>query len=159
MHFYKISMYNLWDRAGEMNAHEFSVLASVIRANRKLSELGSVEQEVMRNLQERGFVSLVEDVFVPNFLVFKREPKDRYLARLPQYEQLQAEMDVYYKSVYAIIGRDVPSRLNRQLKFVSGEFLYNMRMMSLRHALEQGHIVLPVEPEKSTIAMLMMIGL
>ncbi|MDF2652926.1 MAG: polymerase sigma factor, sigma-70 family, partial [Paenibacillus sp.] len=78
---------------------------------------------------------------------------------LPQYEQLQAEMDVYYKSVYAIIGRDVPARLNRLLKFVSGEFLYNMRMMCLGHALEQGHIVLPVEPEKSTIAMLMMIGL
>jgi hypothetical protein len=89
----------------------------------------------------------------------QREPKDRYLARLPQYEQLQAEMDVYYKSVYAIIGRDVPARLNRLLKFVSGEFLYNMRMMCLGHALEQGHIVLPVEPEKSTIAMLMMIGL
>ncbi|UVI27332.1 hypothetical protein [Paenibacillus spongiae] len=112
-------MHNLWDRAGEMNAHES------------------------------------EDAFVPNFPVFKREPKVRHLAKLPPYEQLQAEMDVFYKSVYAIIGRDVPARLHRQLKFVSG---YNMRMMCLRHALEQGHFLLPVESEKSTIAMFMMIG-
>ncbi|MFC3749004.1 RNA polymerase sigma factor [Paenibacillus sp. GCM10012306] len=159
MCFYKIGMHDLWDRAGEMSSYEFSVLASVIRANRKLSELGSVEQEVMRKLEIRCFVDLQEEVFVPNFPVFKQEQFTQFshLVSLPLYTQLQVAMDVFYKSVYAVIGHDVPARLNEQLKFVSGEFLFNMRMMSLRHALDQGHINLPEDPKKSTIAMYMML--
>lgn len=160
MWFYKIGMYDLWDRAGEITAYEVNVLASVIRANRKLSELGSVEKEVMHNLEDRCFVALHEDAFVPNFPVFKQIQFTgvRHLVNLPLFAQLQAEMDRLYKSVYAVIGRDVPARLTKQLQFVSSEFLYNMRMMSLRYALNQGHIPLPEESKKSTVAMYMMLG-
>lgn len=49
------------------------------------------------------------------------------------------------------------TRLNEQLKFVSGQFLYNMRMMGWRHALEQEDITLPENPNNSTIAMHMIL--
>lgn len=160
MGFYKIGMHDLWDRAGELSSHEVNVLASVIQANRKLSALGTVEQEVVHNLADRSFIQLQEEAIIPNFIVLQQNQYTQisHLASLPVYTQLQESMDRYYKSIYAIIGRDVPVRLLEQLKFVSGQFLYNMRMMGWRHALEQGDITLPDEPKKSTIAMHMMLG-
>jgi len=160
MWFYKIGMHDLWERAGELSSHEVNVLASVIRADRQLSTLGAVEQEVVRNLADRSFIKLQEDAIIPNFLVLRQDQfaQVKHLAGLPIYTQLQEIMDRFYKSVYAVIGRDVPARLNEQLKFVSGQFLYNMRTMGWRHALEQGDIMLPVEPKSSTIAMYMMLG-
>jgi hypothetical protein len=82
----------------------------------------------------------------------------KHFANLPIYAQLQEVMDCLYKSVYTVIGHDVPARLNEQLKFVTGEFLYNMRIMCLRDALGQGDITLPEQPQSSTIAMHMMLG-
>ncbi|WP_317969921.1 RNA polymerase sigma factor [Paenibacillus sp. CCS19] len=161
MSFYKIGgTQDIWDRAGEMSSHEVSVLASIIQTNRKLSALGTVEQEVVRKLADRSFIKLQEDAIIPSFLVLRQEQfvQVKHLADLPIYTQLQEIMDRFYKSVYAVIGRDVPARLNEQLKFVSGQFLYNMRTMGWRHALEQGDITLPDEPKKSTIAMYMMLG-
>ncbi|MFC5528174.1 RNA polymerase sigma factor [Cohnella yongneupensis] len=160
MWFYKIDMQDMWNRAGELSSHEVGVLASVIRDKRMLSDLGSAEQDVMQELGARCFVNLQDEVFTPNFPVFKKDifAQVSHLANLPQYMHLQAEMDAFYKTIYAVVGRDVPARLTEQLKFVSGEFLYTMRMMSLQYALEKGYIKLPKEPIKSTIAMYMILS-
>jgi hypothetical protein len=54
-----------------------------------------------------------------------------------------------------IIGRGCPARLAEQLKFVTGEQLWGMRMVCLRHALAEGHIAIPGDPERGTFAMYM----
>ncbi|MFC5528184.1 RNA polymerase sigma factor [Cohnella yongneupensis] len=71
--FYKIDMQDMWNRAGELSSHEVNVLASVIRANRKLSDLGSAEQAIMHDLVARCFINVQDEVCTPNFPVFKKE--------------------------------------------------------------------------------------
>ncbi|MBD3922485.1 RNA polymerase sigma factor [Paenibacillus sp. PR3] len=161
MAFYKIGgTQDIWDRAGEMSSHEVNILASVIQGNRKLHALGTVEQEVVHSLANRSFIKLQDDDIILNFVLLKQKQfaQISHLTSLPVYTQLQEIMDRFYKSIYVVIGRDVPARLNEQLKFVSGQFLYNMRTMGWRHALEQGDITLPDDPKRSTIAMYMTLG-
>jgi RNA polymerase sigma factor (sigma-70 family) len=156
---YKLSLPGLWDRAGELNPFEIRVLTDAIRAGLTRDRLGRVEAGVIDSLVSRGFLADDPKRIVPNFPVFRREDYERLKSWKDSsaYAGLMDIMNEYYRYMYDRIGRGCPARLTEQLKFVTGEQLWSMRMISLRHALAEGHIAAPEHPERSTIAMFMML--
>lgn len=154
---YKLGLHGLWERAGELTDHETAVLASAIRSGRRRSELGSVEQGVIGSLAARGFLADHPDTIEPLFPVFTREDarRLRQYDSHPAMQMLRSAADECYHAIYAVIGRDCPERLAEQRKVVAGEYMYTLRMQCLRYALDHGHITVPVQPERSTIAMYM----
>ncbi|REK56092.1 MAG: hypothetical protein C6W55_07815 [Thermobacillus sp.] len=155
MFHYKLGLPGLWDRAGELNHFETRVLADAIRAGAAQENLSRVEAGVIRNLIERGFLADHPERIIPNFPVFRREHREalRSYKEHPAYIRLLDIMNGLYRDVHHLIGQGCPARLAEQLKYVSGAQLYDMRMICLRHALAEGHIAEPEQPERSTIAM------
>lgn len=156
---YKIRIDNLWDRAGELYSNEVSVLAEALRNKKTLSTLSQVEKNMIQDLMRRGFVEQSETEIHPTFIVMTSEQKDQVWSMLNSGElsALIDQMEQMYDYVYERIGKSVPKRLNDQLKFVTINFLYDLRMTSLRYALDQQRIRIPDDVNKSTIAMHMVI--
>jgi hypothetical protein len=113
----------------------------------------------------RGFIQESDQTITPTFLVLYREQMDQWKHSLKSespfkehYDQLCSLMEEYYAYAYRTIGQNIPHRLNNQLRFVTGEFLFSFRMVALRYALEHGRISIPADIDKSTIAMYMILN-
>jgi len=160
MRYYKFPLPGLWDRAGELDLVETQILAGAIRSGLARNQLGRVEADTIRRLIERGFLADDPVKIIPNFPVFRREHYERLKSwkDTPGYIGLLDILNELYRHAYRVIGRGCPARLTEQLKFVTGEQLWGMRMMCLRHALDEGHITMPEHPERSTIGMCMMMA-
>jgi len=161
MTMFKFSIDRLWDRAGELSSYEANLLGEVFLRKRKFDELSDIQQRAIRNLMHRGFVHDNETDLHPTFLVFANSKASEGLQLVKDSEgfgELVSIMMELYDFIHVRIGRNVPARLNNQLKFVSHQFLFDMRMFAIRSALEQDRIAIPANPEKSTIGMYMMLA-
>lgn len=161
MFYYKLNLPGLWDRAGELSPLEASVLVDAIRTGVTQDQLGRVESDVIRGLIARGFLADDPERIVPNFLVFRDEHDEalQFYKEHSAYTGLLDIMNEVYRCLYNIFGRGCPARLTEQLKYVTGSQLFDMRMICLRHALAEGHIAVPEQPERSTIAMYMILDM
>lgn len=104
-----------------------------------MDDLSDTEKEIIRRLMTRGFIQESDQAITPTFLMFYREQIDQWKHSLKRespfeelYNQLCSLMEEYYAYAYHTIGQNIPHRLNDQLRFVTGEFLYNFRMMGSR---------------------------
>jgi len=154
---YRFSIPGLWERADAPDSFEARVLIGAIRDGLTRDRLGRVEAEAVRRLTARGLLADDPRRIVPNFPVFRRtgHEAEALLAYKdhPAYRELVNRMGECYRDLHGIIGRGCPARLAEQLKFVTGEQLWSMRMVCLRHALAEGHIAIPGDPERGAIGM------
>ena len=159
---YKISMDDLWDRAGEMSCPDVLLVADILCRERRSDSWTPLEREALAKLVDRGFLHHTDDSIMATFPVFDEKAKNEYsqLATVfgrvfagPVCEMVSALFDFHAER----IQRDAPAGLSNQVKFAAEELLCGMRMMLLRYARQEGRLKMPDDVKRSTIAMCMRI--
>lgn len=159
---YKIRMNELWDRAGQMHAAESALVADILRNGRPVNSLSTPERLAVDTLVQRGFLTYCGEKITTTFPVFDESRKGELSRLNAVWEHVLAEavcqlIAVLFDTYVRRIQSEVPARLEQQVRFAAGDLLCEMRMMIIRHALEQGRIEIPHDIAKSTIAMHMRI--
>jgi RNA polymerase sigma factor (sigma-70 family) len=159
---YRIKMNGLTYRAGDMGYNDIMLVADILKNRRQQSSLSLLEKTAADDLVRRGFIRYEGESVETTFPVFNESQKKEYeklrgvLGRIATgriYDLISGLFDYCADN----IRRDVPARLEHQVKFVAGDQLCDMRMLLLRYALECGRIRIPDDIGRSTVAMYMVI--
>ena len=157
---YKIGDYNLWERAGEMNYSQALLLGDVIKKDRGFSSLTEAEKDIWKGIENRFAHTDKSGRIVPDIAVFCKEQLKHFeeiLRSHPLYADLNKKLKELYSQIKAILKAYSNPVLHEQLDYCASMFFFGIRMMTVHDEVEAGRLAVPQNPEKSNIAMYMVI--
>ena len=157
---YKISDYNMWDRVGEMNYEEVALLSNMIKYARKPADLTQTELSKWERINCR-FAHLDENEnVVPDIVVLMNGALNKTYSILqshPLYDQVRTLFDKAHDNLISLFKVNSNPVLHEQLEYYAMSELCATRMMAIHDLVNTGRLVVPSTPEKSTVAMYMII--
>ncbi|MBQ8403423.1 MAG: sigma-70 family RNA polymerase sigma factor [Clostridia bacterium] len=153
---YKISDYNLWNRAGEMHYHETLLLADIVRNNRNISSLTDSEQAIWKGIDGRFAHTDENGNIIPDIIITDNAAFEKIHSLIeshPLYSQVMANAEEAFDAcVEALRARSHPAIAN-QLTYCASMEILGIRMLTVHDEVEAGRLTPPENPKKSTIAM------
>lgn len=153
---YKIRDHGMWNRAGHMDYRQVVLLRDILSKNRKISSFTDSEKDIWRNMENR-FAHAEEDGSVtPDILVMNQEILDKIekiLQSHPLYEKVMANLQDVWNGIINILKKNNNPILNSQLAYCASMEILNIRMMTVRDAIEAGTLIVPEDVDHSTAAM------
>lgn len=157
---YKISDYNMWDRAGEMKYEEVILLGNMVKHGRKPADLTQTERSKWEGINGK-FAHLDENgKVVPDMVVLEGDAEsklDDILRSHPLFEQVKAYYQKAHDGLIALYKENSNPLLHEQLAYYAAMDMCNTRMMAIHDEVNAGRLTVPADPEKSTVAMSLMI--
>ena len=153
---YKIHIDKLLNRVGEMNYTQTMFLADVLKNNRNVSDFSKSEKEIWKDIENR-FAHLNEyGNVVADILVLQGNAKEKckeILFAHPLTESLSKDIENVFNQTVEILKKNSHPILEKQLLYIASMLIFNIRMMTLHDMIEDKKLIVPENPDKSTIAM------
>lgn len=153
---YKISDYGLWDRVGEMDYIQAAFFGDVIKNNRNASSFTETELDVWKGINGR-FAHLDDDGnIIPDILVIEKSKLQEYVKILmahPLCEKIIALLSEAYDETVKILKKSGNAILEKQFSYCAAMQISPIIMMTVHDEVAAGRLIVPENPNKSTIAM------
>ena len=155
---YKIGDYGMWDRAGEMKYMEVLLLADLIRNHRKIDSLTDSERNIWQTIEHR-FAHIDDNgTIIPDILVAEEGALGKLYAlfrKHPLFDTIMENIQSAFDKTIELLKGAGSEVLYRQLSYAASMQILNIRMMMVHDEVESGRLLVPPEPQKSTVAMYM----
>ncbi len=153
---YKISDYNLWNRIGEMNCSQTLFLSDILKNNRISSNFSQSEKLIWKDIENR-FAHLDENGnIIPDILILSGDAKEKCIDILlshPLVKEFIKVLQETFDKIVEILKNNSHSILEKQLIYCASMMILNIRMMTVHDMVENEQLILPENPDESTIAM------
>lgn len=147
---------NLWERAGEMNYTQALFLADVLKNDRNFSDFSENEKLIWKDIENK-FAHLDEKGnVISDILVLEGEAKIRCMEILFSHSltnKLLREFKEAFDETYNILKKYSHKALEKQIAYVTASLIHNIRMMTMHDMISAKELIVPENPNKSTIAM------
>ncbi len=147
---------NLWERAGEMDYSQALFFADVLKNSRKFSDFSESERAVWKRLENR-FAHLDENGnIVSDILVLAGDTKQKCIDILhshPLSNKLIKNFKNAFDETVRILKKYSHPILEKQLSYCASMMILNTRMMTVHDEILADKLIVPENPDKSTIAM------
>lgn len=153
---YNISDYGLWWRIGKMDSASTFLLGDIIRNKRKISELTFTEKEIWNEINGKFAHCDEEENVIPDILVFEDGALKKFKQKVLEHELFEETKNVYknaHNKIKKILADNNNKVLHEQLNYYATAQIYDTRMMTVHDEVNSGRLIVPKEPDKSTIAM------
>lgn len=155
---YKIPDYNMWDRAGELSYRGIVLLGDVLKNDRNASSFTEAEKKIWEEDIEGRFACVGEQgKIISKLPVMDEHAKKKFHAFIeghPAFEKLMVQVQGVFDEFISIMGKENNPVLKEQLAFCASMQIYDLRMMALRELVSAGALILPENPDDSTVAMM-----
>lgn len=158
---YKINDYNLRNRVGEMKYSQALLMGDIIKNNRVISSFTESEKELWKKIEGRFAHTDKDGRIIPDIAVFENRALDEFYKILsvhPLFKSLKEKINKLYKEVIEILKTYSNPVLHENLDYYASMFMFDIRMMTIHDEVEAGRLIVPQNPEKSTIAMYIVIN-
>lgn len=155
---YKIGNYYLWDRAGEMNRDQVLLLHDMIKNKRNISTLTDLEQKHWQEIAGRFAHQDSAGNVIPDIAVFTKATHNEFIKITKQHQHYPKLLQMYQKTfdeIITILKSNSNPVLYNQLNYCASMFILDARMMVVHDLVQTQKLIVPDQPEKSTIAMYM----
>lgn len=153
---YNISDYGLWWRAGKMDMASTFLLGDIIRSNRKVSDLSFTEKEIWNEINGKFAHCDDDGNVIPDILIFENRALKEFKQKVLEHDLFDETKNVYknaHAKIKKILADNNNKVLHEQLNYYATAQMYDTRMMTVHDEVNSGRLLVPKEPEKSTIAM------
>lgn len=153
---YKISDYDLWDRAGEMSYSAALLLGDCVRHQRTLASFSEAEATIWKDIDGRFAHADAQGRIVPDIVVLEAGVlgKVRTILRAhPSFEAAKALTEQAYQDMLAILTERAGAMFAKTLPYYASMMFCDRRMMTVHDEVEAGRLTIPADPQHSTIAM------
>lgn len=159
---YKISDYDMWERAGQMNEQEIMLLRDMLKNKRPLSSLSESELTIWTgNPKGTGIEGLFaheggDGTVIPDILIFGGNALteiEKAIVSHAAYEALLKNIQTVFDSTVDILKKNKNAVLHTQLFYCASMDISSLRMMTIHDEVESGRLILPEDPARSTAAM------
>lgn len=160
-HTYKISDYDMWNRAGEMYYAETLFLGDVISNNRKVSSFTEAERRIWGGIENRFAHAEEDGSVVPDILVMDKKVLEEIHGILKShrlYGKVMEDIQAAFDEVICILKNNNSPVLERQLAYCATMVIFDIRMMTVHDEVESGGLAVPADPGHSRAAMWMVLG-
>lgn len=155
---YKITDWDLHERAGEMEKHQALFLGDAVKFGRSVASFSESERATWETICNRFAHEGVDGKVVPDVLILEGDIKDRCIKIFtthPQAARLKEEFRLAFAATMAVLERSIHEALKDEVPYCASMMLTYTRMLAVRDAVEAGNLILPENPKKSTVAMWM----
>lgn len=153
---YKIGEYGLLNRVGEMGFNQALVLGDIIKHNRNYNDLSDTEKKIIDDIMNR-FVHVDSDgTIIPDIAVFDTVSRKGIIDIIKSHSLYNDIADIINKvfdEVINVLKSYSTPVLDEQLNFNASMFIFSIRMYLIMNSVENNKLIVPSEPDKSTIAM------
>ena len=155
-HTYKIPDYNLLNRVGEMDNAQTIFLADIIKNNRKLSSFTYCENDIWEKINHRFAHSDKDGNIIPDIIVLDTVTKQKCIDILLEHPLTQKLVDTItavFEQTVKVLKRYSNPSMDNQILYCASMLIIQIKMMMIRNMVEKGQLVVPENPDSSTIAM------
>lgn len=152
---FKIPDYNLWNRIGEPGYTQVLFLGDIIKNKRKKSSLTNSEEEIWKGIDGRFAHADSDGNIVPDIAVFENNNYNKMMeifSAHPLFDTEKTNIISLYKEVVDILKSYSNPVLYENMHYYADMFMYDIRMMCVHDLVDSGKLIVPKNPEKSTIA-------
>ncbi len=153
---YIINDYGIHEKIGEMQYEQVRLLGDIIKNSRNISSLSISEMEIWDSIDGKYAHADENGNIIPDILVFENGAMQSFkdaLTNHPCYNDLMKIVQEVYNKIKDILKRNSNKELHSQLDYYAGMFITYLRMMTVHDEVKSGKLIVPAEPEKSTVAM------
>ena len=153
---YKISDYNMWDRAGELNYTETLLLADFIKNKRKITTLTESEKRIWQRIKGKFAHTNDNNEIIPDILIFENNAMEKTNETIQKhylYSDLMQNISDAFNGTLEILKKSSIEILRDQLIYCASMQILQIRMMTIHDEVENSGLALPEIPEQSTTAM------
>ena len=147
---------NLWERAGEMDYTHTLFFADVLKNNRNYSDFSESEKAVWKGIENRFAHLNDEGNIIPDILVLAGDTKQKCIDILqshPLAKKLTENFKYAFDETVRILKKYSHPVLKKQLSYCASMMILNTRMMTVHDEILADKLIVPENPDKSTIAM------
>ena len=161
--FYKIGGdYGMWERVGEMNVEQSGFLADVIRSNRNKSTFTEFELHIWQSIDGRFAHSdkngkIIPDIIVLDNITYMKVNEIHKSHKL--YGDLKNNVKMVFEDIINVLKKYSTPILKEQLFYCASIEIFGLRMVTVHDLVDTGRLIIPEEPDKSTVAMALNINM
>lgn len=153
---YKISDWDLCDRAGEMEKHQALFLGDAVKFGRRVDSFSESERATWETICNRFAHEGEDGTVVPDVLILEGDAKDKCIKAFvthPLAAQLKEEFRLAFEATMEVLKGSIHESLKDEVPYCASMMLTYTRMLAVRDAVDAGNLLLPEKPKKSTVAM------
>lgn len=153
---YSFSGFELWWRAGWMEREQLLLLIDLLESGRSIELLTGLDKTVWATIDGRFAHADESGKVVPDVLVISKDAMrriDEILRQHPLHAQLLGCVQATLNGVQGAMKRNLPKRLHGEIPYAASMEMTSLRMMTVNDLVANGGLIVPAGPEKSTLAM------
>ena len=152
---------NMWDQCGEPDYNEVVLLGDCIRNQRRTGSFTNTEMDVWKKIDGKYAHVSAEGIIVPDILVItvqNLKEIEKLFTGHKNYSALLSDFETLYFKLEEILKKSSHQVLHKNMGYNIRMELYSTRMMSIHDLLESKVLVLPEDPGKSTLGMIIILS-
>ena len=153
---YDIQKWNMQRRAAVPEGDAIALVGDLIRKGRSIETLTDTEKRLWDTVNGRIVHADENGRVIPDVITFHRGEQTAIFEKLmahPEHDALQADMQMVFNRIQALLRREGHAILEDQLPFCTSAHLWQPRAMLLDALVDNGILTVPSDPDRSTVAM------
>ena len=153
---YDIQKWNMRRRAAVPEGDAIALVGDLIRKGRSIETLTDTEKRLWDTVNGRIVHADENGRVIPDVITFHRGEQTAIFEKLmahPEHDALQADMQMVFNRIQALLRREGHAILEDQLPFCTSAHLWQPRAMLLDALVDNGILTVPSDPDRSTVAM------
>ena len=153
---YDIQKWNMRRRAAVPEGDAIALVGDLIRKGRSIETLTDTEKRLWDTVNGRIVHADENGRVIPDVITFHRGEQTAIFEKLmahPEHDALQADMQMVFNRIQALLRREGHAILEDQLPFCTSAHLWQPRAMLLDTLVDNGILTVPSDPDRSTVAM------
>ena len=153
---YDIHKWNMRRRAAVPEGDAIALVGDLIRKERSIETLTDTEKRLWDTVNGRIVHADENGRVIPDVITFHRGEQTAIFEKLmahPEHDALQADMQMVFNRIQALLRREGHAILEDQLPFCTSAHLWQPRAMLLDALVDNGILTVPSDPDRSTVAM------
>ena len=153
---YDIQKWNMQRRAAVPEGDAIALVGDLIRKGRSIETLTDAEKRLWDTVNGHIVHADENGRVIPDVITFHRGEQTAIFEKLmahPEHAALQADMQMVFNRIQALLRREGHAILEDQLPFCTSAHLWQPRAMLLDTLVDNGILTVPSDPDRSTVAM------
>ncbi len=153
---YKINDYGMCNRVGEMTYPQTILLADIIANNRNIKSLTKSEKDIWDKINGRFAHNDENGYVIPDILVFENKVMqkiDKIIKNHNLFNKALIISKTQFENIITILSNNSSKILEKQLTYCAAMEMCKTRMLVIHDLVESGILIVPENPNQSTVAM------